>query len=1098
MRTQIMDTEPSDSTHGNHAARPARPDVDGRLAEGSTLGNYTIRRLIGSGGMGRVYEARQENPRRTVAIKVMSRGMTSASALRRFEFEAQVLGHLRHAGIAQILEAGRLDDGTTPWFAMEYIANAKPITEYARDAKLSTRDRLRLFRQACEAVAHGHQRGIIHRDLKPSNILVDGSGHVKVIDFGVARTTDSDMAVTTLQTDVGQLVGTVQYMSPEQFDADPHDIDIRSDVYALGAVLYELLTDRFPYELSRKAIHEAARIVREEDPPRPSTIRAALRGDLEVIVGTAMAKDRTRRYGSASELSQDLGRWLEGEAIAARAPGVVETIRRFARRHRAAAAAIATAFVLLSGSLVVVINLLQHSQRQNIELQRQKTDIEANRAEAVDQQQRAQQALTERDAALASKGPALYAGAMNAGFEALRAGDIFDLRRALSDARAADLAGSERRFEMRLLEAAANAEFLELQATNGPVEAVALSPDARVSATAGGDGSVQLWDTSSGQRIAEWKAHKAKVNALAFSPDGATLAAGSDDTSISLWDARGRAAQPIATLRGHNAPVRALAFSPDGRLIASGGADRSIRVWDTLSHAVRQTLTGHNGVVLCLAFAQDGGVLASGAADRTVRTWDTTAGTPVQAPVELADAPCGLAYMGDSGMLAVAVPSGSVSLHDGLGAMVATVAVPDPLTGIASLGPANLAVGSGRGVFRLDSRRSISLLAPDAVRCLGVSADGTTLAAGDAEGMLRCWQAQTDGRDKLTPPGYATSCMTLLAGPAPLLALGSPNGRTMIVNPGTGRALADLATATDGVTALAGSRDGSLLARGSRDGRLELWNAATGERGAVLQERGQALASLSFSKDGKALASCDDAGHLRLWNIVTGAPLATLQERGAAITAMCESTDGTQLITGGTDGSVRVWDIASRRELATLGGHDRAVTSIAISPDGSRLASASLQGDVRLWELASRKPGPVLGLPLQSVQAVAFDPAGQTVLCGTDTGSVVLWDAASGRKLGQLRPGTGSVRALALDAAGSMLAVGGSDGGIALGTQSAGRTARARAQAEALVRSLRPTLQSWLTAGGTARALQETQRAPLSDQAALRDLLLLEGPSGLR
>ena len=1098
MRTQIMDTDPSDSTLGRDRARPSRPDVDGRLAEGSTLGNYTIKRIIGSGGMGRVYEARQDNPRRTVAIKVMSRGMTSASALRRFEFEAQVLGRLRHPGIAQILEAGRLDDGATPWFAMEYIANAKPITEYARDAQLSTRDRVRLFRQACEAVAHGHQRGIIHRDLKPSNILVDGAGHVKVIDFGVARTTDSDMAVTTLQTDVGQLVGTVQYMSPEQFDADPHDIDIRSDVYALGVVLYELLTDRFPYELGRKAIHEAARIVREEEPPRPSTIRAALRGDLEVIVGTAMAKDRTRRYGSASELSQDLGRWLEGEAIAARAPGVIETLRRFARRHRAAAAAIATAFVLLTISLAVVINLLRHAQRQNVELQTQTTQSQANLAEALDQQKLARQALGERDAALAAKGPALYAGSMSAGFEALRAGDTFDLRRALLDARAIGLSGSEQRFEMRLLEAAAHPEFARIPAAEGGLDAVAISPDARTTATASEDGTVRLWDNASGVRIHAWKAHKAKVNALAFSPDGRTLATGSDDATIALWDARGQAALALATLQGHSAPVRAIVFSPDGRHLASGGADRSIRVWDTLSHATLQTIQAHGGVVLALAFSADGGRLASGSADRTVRLWDPAAGTPMQASIELAEAPCGVAFRGGSNTLAVAVASGHVTLHDEHGSSNAATTVPEPLTGLVASGPSDLVIASGKGVFRVDTDQAVLMIAPDPARCIAASADGTTIAAGDVDGVLRCWQAQLQTSDVLPPKGLSPRCMAMLAGPSPLLALGSTDGRTVIVDPVAQRALAELAASTDAVTALAASRDGTLLARGTRSGQLELWNTQTGERVCVLQESGQALASLIFFKDAQTLAACDDAGHLQLWSVATRAPLATLQARGAAITAMAESADGSQLFTGGADGSVRVWDVAARREISTLGGHDHPVSSITISSDGKRLASGSLQGDVRLWDLTSRKIEATLALPMQSVQAVAFDPTGQTVLCGTEAGQVVLWDAASGRKLGQLRPGVGSVRALALDAAGSMLAVGGGEGVVALRTESAGRTVRARAQAESLLRSLRPTLQSWITAGGSAHALQEIQRAPASDKAALRDLLLLEGPSGIR
>ena len=171
---------------------------------------------------------------------------------------------------------------------MEYIPNARPITKYADDKKLGTRQRLELFTQVCDAVHHGHQKGVIHRDLKPGNILVDAHGQAKIIDFGVARGTDSDLAVTTLQTDIGQLIGTLQYMSPEQCEADPHDIDTRSDVYALGVVLYELLCNQLPYDVTRKAIHEVTRMIREQEPAKPSTLNRTLRGDVETIcVSTA-------------------------------------------------------------------------------------------------------------------------------------------------------------------------------------------------------------------------------------------------------------------------------------------------------------------------------------------------------------------------------------------------------------------------------------------------------------------------------------------------------------------------------------------------------------------------------------------------------------------------------------------------------------------------------------------------------------------------------------------------------------------------------------------------------------------------------------------
>ncbi len=268
---------------------PQESDNGDRMI-GRRVGNFTIDRLLASGGMGSVYVATQDEPRREVALKLMRSGIASRSALRRFRFEAQVLGRLHHPNIAQVFEAGSHDDGSggVPYFAMEYLPDTTPITVFVESKKLRTRQRLSLFAKVCEAVHHGHQRGIIHRDLKPSNILVDSSGEPKIIDFGVARATDSDLAVTTLHTEIGQLIGTLQYMSPEQCEGDPDDLDTRSDVYALGVVLYEVLCGRLPYDVTRVSFAEAARVIREEAPSKPSTVNRTLRGDVETIALKAL------------------------------------------------------------------------------------------------------------------------------------------------------------------------------------------------------------------------------------------------------------------------------------------------------------------------------------------------------------------------------------------------------------------------------------------------------------------------------------------------------------------------------------------------------------------------------------------------------------------------------------------------------------------------------------------------------------------------------------------------------------------------------------------------------------------------------------------
>jgi len=315
------------------------------------IGPYVIKRVIASGGMGTVYEAMQENPRRPAAVKVVKRSMASDDALRRFEREAQALARLRHPGIAQIYEAGTYEEAgvSLPFFALEYIPNAKTIIEFARSKNFGAREKLDLFLQVCEAVHYGHQRGIIHRDLKPGNILVDSEGRVRIIDFGVARAVDADLEQADLQTKVGQIIGTAQYMSPEQFDGDPNDLDTRSDVYALGVVLYELLAGKLPYDISQSGIFEVARIIRENQPAALGAAVSGIGSEVELITAKALEKDRERRYQSAYGFAADIRHYLKGEAISAKPTSLSYQVRVLARKNKAVVglAALAVAFLVV-------------------------------------------------------------------------------------------------------------------------------------------------------------------------------------------------------------------------------------------------------------------------------------------------------------------------------------------------------------------------------------------------------------------------------------------------------------------------------------------------------------------------------------------------------------------------------------------------------------------------------------------------------------------------------------------------------------------------------------------------------------------------------
>jgi tetratricopeptide (TPR) repeat protein len=363
------------------ASQPGGPAVPGGGLP-ARIGRYRILRRIGEGGMGVVYEAEQDHPRRLVALKVIKPGVTSTEALRRFELEAQVLGRLQHPGIAQIFDAGTADTGLgpQPYFALEFVRGAT-LREYAAGRQLGTRQRLELFGRVCEAVEHAHQKGVIHRDLKPGNILVTEDGQPKILDFGVARATDADLQATTLHTDIGQLIGTIPYMSPEQVAGDPHELDTRSDVYALGVVLYELLAGRLPYDLKNRMVHEAARVIREEEPTKLSSINKTLRGDIETIVGKALMKEKDRRYPSATALAADIRHYLSNEPITARPPSASYQLAKFARRNRVLVGGLAATLLVLVAGLVTSTALYLRA-----EAQRQRADDERDRAVASEAQ----------------------------------------------------------------------------------------------------------------------------------------------------------------------------------------------------------------------------------------------------------------------------------------------------------------------------------------------------------------------------------------------------------------------------------------------------------------------------------------------------------------------------------------------------------------------------------------------------------------------------------------------------------------------------------------------------------------------------------------
>ena len=354
-----------------------RPELESVLTElprleGARIGRYRIVRHIGSGGMGAVYEAEQEEPRRSVALKTLGSGLLDPEAISRFRYEAEVLARLHHPGIAAIFEAGthRIESGggsiAVPFFAMEYVRNARTLPEYSKDQGLDIRQRLTLFCRMLDAIHYGHVNGIIHRDLKTGNILVDGNGCPKVIDFGVARASDVD---ASMRTQTGELVGTLQYMSPEQLQGRPEDVDIRSDLYALGAVLFQLLTGQTPHDLRGLTLTHVIRTVAEQAPRRMRSLDVTIPAELEWVTSKALEREKQRRYSSALELKDDLQRFLRHEPVHAGPPSTAYRLLKFTRRNWLGVAIAALFLLTLMTGLVLVFLGLQRekTQRQRVE-----------------------------------------------------------------------------------------------------------------------------------------------------------------------------------------------------------------------------------------------------------------------------------------------------------------------------------------------------------------------------------------------------------------------------------------------------------------------------------------------------------------------------------------------------------------------------------------------------------------------------------------------------------------------------------------------------------------------------------------------------------
>jgi len=989
-RRSVADGDDSSFTGRSDSFGLDRGPID--LPPGTDLGGVTIVRLLAEGGMGRVYEGRQHAPDRPVAVKVLHAGLASRRVVRRFELEAHLLARLKHPHIAQVHMLGRCAVGgaDVPFFVLELVEAARPVDDFARDRGLPVRDRVALLARFAAAVGHGHAIGVVHRDLKPGNMLVAADGTPKVIDFGVARTTGPDVVAATLETDAGAIVGTLRYMAPEQFDADPEAIDARTDVHALGLVLHELVAGDLPHDVRGQSIVVAARIVREQEPQAMRTIPRALaaaggvsRADglrLAAIVEKSLAKSPAGRYANAGDLADDLCRWLAGEPIRARPPGPLGRVGRWLFRHRAGVAAAAVAALSLAAAAAGVAHVSERARRQE-------TLVERDRA-----------AATRERSAARSEG---YQARLERAVTAIARGEWPRARRLVDEAAAAAPAGADVPLEVGLLSALVapppDVATAVLATHAARVTAVAAAPAGDLLATGAEDGTAWLWrrDDRGGWMPARALAgHRTGVWGVAFAPDGRRVATASADRTARIWDAAG--GEQLAVLRGHKGSVYGIAFAADGRRIATGSADDTLRLWNADTATEEAVLSGHTGTVFGVAFAPDGGLLASASGDGTVRLWDPAAGRPVATLAGHARRVFNVAFSPDSRGLVSAAEDGTARLWraDG-GAAVAVLRHPERVNAVA-FSPAGdrVATACTDGLLRLFDPLSGAAAAEFAGHTAGIwslaplpGGDGRGFLSGSADTTARTWD---DAR-----------------GAEPVLRCGSR------------------------VLGVAVAADGRLAATAVADGAVVLWDLATCRDVRRLETGAGRAAAVDFSPDGGLVAAAGDDGTVRLWRTATGAAVAALAGPRAKTYAVAFSPDGRLVASGGEDRTARIRRVADGGETVPALEHPRRVFGVAWPPAGDRLATAGEDGVVRLWPLDGTAAVELAG-HTRAVNAVAFTADGGIVASCSSDGTVRLWDARDGRCLDTLGGAGAELWELAITPDGTRLAAVASDGRLHL------------------------------------------------------------------